>query len=72
MDQVVKYVETHLRRNMTNCLSEPDLLNLLGGGGGSLVDVVFYVVPHTGEIELDSLGAESVKLTLPRRQIRRH
>jgi hypothetical protein len=51
MSQVLSYVEMHFQRNMVNCLSEQDLLGLLGGGGGSLVDVVFYVIPHTGEFD---------------------
>ncbi|KAL8388553.1 hypothetical protein RB595_009052 [Gaeumannomyces hyphopodioides] len=41
---VVQYVESHLERMSSNSLSDSDLLALLGGEGGSQVDVVFYLI----------------------------
>jgi len=41
---VVQYVESYLQRLCSNSLGDSDLLSLVGGEGGSHVDVVFYVV----------------------------
>lgn len=43
---VTQYIESHLQRIKQNCLSDGDLLNLLGGEGGIQVDVVFYLVSN--------------------------
>ncbi|GAB1320702.1 hypothetical protein MFIFM68171_10912 [Madurella fahalii] len=43
---VAQYIESHLQRISQNCLSDGDLLNLLGGEGGIQVDVVFYMVSN--------------------------
>ncbi|OTA95120.1 hypothetical protein M434DRAFT_394012 [Hypoxylon sp. CO27-5] len=40
----VEYVESHLNRLYSDSLSDSDMLNILGGGGGFQVDVVFYLV----------------------------
>ncbi|KAJ9155098.1 p-loop containing nucleoside triphosphate hydrolase [Pleurostoma richardsiae] len=41
---VVRYVESHFERVQSNATGEAELLNMLGGDGGSQVDVVFYIV----------------------------
>jgi hypothetical protein len=43
---VAQYIEAHLQRISSNVLSDGDLLNLLGGEGGVLVDAVFYLVSN--------------------------
>lgn len=43
---VAQYIESHLQRISQSCLSDGDLLNLLGGEGGIQVDVVFYMVSN--------------------------
>lgn len=44
---VVQYVESHLEKcSSPENLTEGDMVSMLSGNGGSLVDVVLYVVPH--------------------------
>ncbi|KAI2470620.1 hypothetical protein F4781DRAFT_390002 [Annulohypoxylon bovei var. microspora] len=40
----VEYVESHLNKMSSDSLSDSDMLNVLGGGGGFQVDVVFYLI----------------------------
>ncbi|KAI1082189.1 Poly(A) polymerase central domain-containing protein [Whalleya microplaca] len=40
----VEYVESHLNRISSDDLNDSDMLNMLGGGGGFQVDVVFYLI----------------------------
>ncbi|KAI0180835.1 Septin-domain-containing protein [Hypoxylon sp. FL1284] len=40
----VEYIESHLNRLASDGLSDPDMLNMLGGNGGFQVDVVFYLI----------------------------
>lgn len=40
----VEYVESHLDRVLSDTLSEPDMLNMLGGNGGFQVDAVLYLI----------------------------
>ena len=42
----VEYVESHLDRVSSDTLSEPDMLNMLGGGGGFQVDAVLYLISN--------------------------
>ncbi|KAI1106908.1 hypothetical protein F4804DRAFT_299440 [Jackrogersella minutella] len=39
-----EYVESHLNKISSDSLSDSDMLNMLGGGGGFQVDVVFYLI----------------------------
>ncbi|PSR78721.1 Septin-domain-containing protein [Coniella lustricola] len=41
---VVRYVESHLETVQSNTLSDPELLNMLGGDGGNQVDLVLYLI----------------------------
>jgi len=44
---VVDYVQSHLRRaSSIEGMGDSDLISILSGNGGSLVDVVFYVILH--------------------------
>lgn len=43
----VEYVEAHLNRMFSDSLSDSEMLNMLGGGGGFQVDVVFYLISHS-------------------------
>ncbi|KAI0123851.1 hypothetical protein BJ170DRAFT_640718 [Xylariales sp. AK1849] len=45
--QCVEYVESHLNKVSSDSLSEPEMLNMLGGGGGFQVDVVFYLIQRS-------------------------
>lgn len=40
----VEYVESHFDRVFSDTLSEPDMLNMLGGNGGFQVDAVLYLI----------------------------
>ncbi|KAI0841680.1 Septin-domain-containing protein [Hypoxylon sp. FL0890] len=40
----VEYVESHLNKLSSDSLTDSDMLNMLGGGGGFQVDVVFYLI----------------------------
>ncbi|KAK7749259.1 hypothetical protein SLS62_008228 [Diatrype stigma] len=40
----VEYVESHFDRVISDTLSEPDMLNMLGGNGGFQVDAVLYLI----------------------------
>ncbi|KAI1805799.1 Septin-domain-containing protein [Daldinia bambusicola] len=40
----VEYIESHLDKISSDSLSDSDMLNMLGGGGGFQVDVVFYFI----------------------------
>lgn len=62
MSFVVRYVEAYMQRFCANTLGDSDFLNLLGGDGGSHVDVVLYVL-YRGEKPL--AGQESHALTAP-------
>lgn len=45
---VVQYVESHLEKcSSLDRLNDGDMVNMLSGNGGSLVDVVLYLVPHS-------------------------
>jgi hypothetical protein len=45
---VVEYLESHLRKAISlDNLSEYDMISMLGGNGGSQVDLVLYVI-HRG------------------------
>lgn len=45
---VVQYVESHLEKCSSPAgLSEGDMMTMLSGNGGSLVDVVFYLILHS-------------------------
>lgn len=41
---VIRYIESHFERVQANASTDSDLLNMLGGDGGSQVDVVFYLI----------------------------
>ncbi|KAI0881943.1 uncharacterized protein GGS22DRAFT_171178 [Annulohypoxylon maeteangense] len=40
----IEYVESHLNKMSSDSLSDSDMLDVLGGGGGFQVDVVFYLI----------------------------
>lgn len=44
---VIRYVESHFEKVQSNASSDPDLLNMLGGDGGSQVDVVLYLIQNS-------------------------
>ena len=44
---VAQYVESYLQRLCSPSLGDLELLNLVGGDGGSHVDVVFYLVSNS-------------------------
>ena len=49
IDSVSKYVESQMNKVLeTTAMEDAELLNLLGGGGGSQVDVVLYVSDRGG------------------------
>jgi hypothetical protein len=46
---VVQYVESHLEKCSSPAgLSDGDMMSMLSGNGGSLVDIIFYLIPHSG------------------------
>ncbi|KFA52912.1 hypothetical protein S40293_00994 [Stachybotrys chartarum IBT 40293] len=47
----VRYVKSHLASLLDKQVSDSDLCAFLEGGGGSIVDVVLYLLPHTGPSE---------------------
>lgn len=44
---VIQYVESHFERVQSNASSDAEMLNMLGGDGGSHVDVVFYIIRNS-------------------------
>jgi hypothetical protein len=45
---VVQYVESHLEKCSSPAgLSDGDMMSMLSGNGGSLVDIVFYLISHS-------------------------
>ena len=44
---VIRYVESHFERVHSNASSDAEMLNMLGGDGGSQVDVVFYIIRNS-------------------------
>ncbi|KAI1144603.1 Septin-domain-containing protein [Hypoxylon sp. FL0543] len=50
----VEYVESHLNKLSSDSLTDSDMLNMLGGGGGFQVDVVFYLIsPKLRPVDLE-------------------
>src|SRR5271155_2414416 len=46
---VVQYVESHLEKCSSPAgLSDGDMMSMLSGNGGSLVDIIFYLIPNSG------------------------
>ena len=41
---VIRYVESHFEKVQSNASPDAEMLNMLGGDGGSQVDLVFYLV----------------------------
>lgn len=41
---VIRFVESHFEKVHSNTSPDAEILNMLGGDGGSQVDVVFYLV----------------------------
>lgn len=41
---VIRYVESHFEKVQSNASPDAEMLNMLGGDGGSQVDVVFYLI----------------------------
>ena len=71
---VAQYIEAHLQRMRSNCLSDGDILNLLGGEGGIQVDVVFYLVSNRmiPKVPPAHIYLETIVLTVSRSSARRH
>ena len=47
MENVLQYVEDHIYKSSNlESMSDGELLSILGGGGGSQVDAVFYLTTH--------------------------
>jgi hypothetical protein len=45
---VIQYIESHLQRSSSvSGMSDEDMMSMLSGNGGSLVDVAFYLIPHS-------------------------
>lgn len=47
----VEYIESHLNRVSSDSLSEPEMLNMLGGDGGFQVDVILYMIQRSKLIQ---------------------
>lgn len=41
---VIRYVESHFEKVQSNASPDAEMLNMLGGDGGSQVDLVFYLI----------------------------
>lgn len=44
---VIHYIESHFEKVQSNASTDSDLLNMLGGDGGSQVDVVLYLIQNS-------------------------
>lgn len=44
---VIRYVESHFEKVQSNASPDAEMLNMLGGNGGSQVDVVFYLIHNS-------------------------
>lgn len=51
---VIRYVESHFEKVQSNASPDAEMLNMLGGDGGSQVDLVFYLV-HNSKLLLKLL-----------------
>lgn len=52
---VIRYVESHFEKVQSNASPDAEMLNMLGGDGGSQVDVVFYLI-HNSKLLLKLLA----------------
>lgn len=52
---VIRYVESHFEKVQSNASPDAEMLNMLGGDGGSQVDVVLYLV-HNSKLLLKLLA----------------
>lgn len=52
---VIRYVESHFEKVQSNTSPDAEMLNMLGGDGGSQVDVVLYLV-HNSKLLLKPLA----------------
>ena len=58
IDKVVRYVEGQFERTASLAkMSDGDLMALLGGSGGSQVDVVFFVISRSGSFFPSTTGS---------------
>lgn len=47
IDVIIRYIETQMRKTVTTSnMTDSELLNLLGGNGGSQVDLVLYLISN--------------------------
>lgn len=56
VEPILKYIESQMAKSVsTDQMSDSELLSFVGGSGGPLVDVVFYLTPH-GKLPLAILS----------------
>ena len=62
---VIRYVESHFEKVQSNASPDSEVLNMLGGDGGSQVDVVFYLIQNSngqsGNFQVASLTRDRTK-----------
>lgn len=58
---VIRYVESHFEKVQSNASPDAEILNMLGGDGGSQVDLVFYLV-HKSKLFLKLLAKKSANI----------
>lgn len=44
---VIRYIESYFEKVQSNASTDSDVLNMLGGAGGSQVDVVLYLIQNS-------------------------
>ena len=59
MELIFQYIESHIAKSTsTTSMSDGDLLNMLGGNGGTQVDLVLYLIgkgKHASHNRLSSI-----------------
>lgn len=70
--QVLDYITSRLHRGLFSDLSDAEILDIVGDGGGLVVDVVLYLVPRSGMSSTTFARLTNLALTAIHYRAHRH